>query len=447
MERSQSTIFLKAHRCSNGREIHYALARLHRDPGSSTAAIIDMENNNNGPSTSTSSIIRACWIFFYPMGPTRRLLSAFLSQYAPHFECDGDVLFLCVNRPGKGATSSSVIDENETNIVTDERRHISTSCEDVRIILDYYNIRKASLFYMCAGSTFAYSFASKYPDRTTGYIIGIASWILRSAPHSTSFLCHGNNTIANVSEDGKENDHDTSHPPSSDCADIKTPQMHALLHRWAMAGYFGPKWLVSSLAGGIAGSMSGILGNAPPAWVARQMKKELSDEEQKMFDERYPDDDGVEFVGLLKWMHGDGIDDETSVFVNEINHGTTSAHNASGADASAAAAAAVVGNNKEGDARDCAVCLSTQEELGLIYRTTIPSQKQVLLWHGEVDKMISVRGAEYLEEMLRKQGHHGDGDNHVTLTKIARGTHQGTMFFVPRDAMEAINRISRDVPL
>ena len=45
--------------------------------------------------------------------------------------------------------------------------HINTTCTDVITILDYYGISRASLFYMCAGSTYAYSFAAQHPERTT----------------------------------------------------------------------------------------------------------------------------------------------------------------------------------------------------------------------------------------------------------------------------------------
>ena len=164
MNKSPS-IHLKAYRCpADGREIHYATALLRRDSNTQTTSILDADNPSNAPSK-----IGACWVFFYPMGPNRRLLEAVISSnYAPKFECDKDVLFLCINRPGKGGTSSSAATEQPLNEVTapDERRHINATCNDVITILDYYGISKTNLLYMCAGSTFAYSFASQYPERT-----------------------------------------------------------------------------------------------------------------------------------------------------------------------------------------------------------------------------------------------------------------------------------------
>ena len=181
------SIYLKAYRCQNGREIHYASALLYKDPSSTATSIIDVDDPDLN--ASISGKIGACWIFFYPVGPNRRLLEAVISRYSSEFECDNAVLFLSVNRPGKGGTSSSV---NADSIgASDEVQHIRTTCDDVVSILDYYSIPKASLLYICAGSTFAYSFAAQYPQRTTGYIIGIASWVLRSDPPSaTSCSCN-----------------------------------------------------------------------------------------------------------------------------------------------------------------------------------------------------------------------------------------------------------------
>ena len=164
MSSTTPSIFLKAYRCPDGREIHYAAARLHRDCNSPTADIIDVGEGSEGNSLTK---IGACWVFFYPAGPSRRVLDAIISRYATKFECDKDVLFLSINRPGK-VTSASVATPNKTEDVSAERNHINTACTDVITILDYYGISRASLFYMCAGSTFAYSFAAQHPERTTG---------------------------------------------------------------------------------------------------------------------------------------------------------------------------------------------------------------------------------------------------------------------------------------
>ena len=133
-------------------------------------------------------------------------------------------------------------------------------------------------------------------------------------------------------------------------------------------------------------------------------------------------------------MDGRDDDDETCVFVNAKEDKAAIPVQSSGC---FNAQIENGNNNKDGDAKDIAVCLSTQQDIGLVYKTTLPQQKQVLLWHGEHDQMISVCGGEYLQSMI----------SNATLTRISGGTHQGVMFFCPDDVMEALNRISRDVPI
>ena len=125
---------------------------------------------------------------------------------------------------------------------------------------------------------------------------------------------------------------------------------------------------------------------------------------------------------LMKWIHDDGNDEEVSEQVNGNGNVSCSKGKSSNT------------NKKEGDARDCAVCLSTQQDLGLVYKTDISPQRQVLLWHGESDRMIAIAGAEYLESMLPN----------AKLNRVSQGTHQGVMFFMPDGAIEALNRISKD---
>ena len=121
-------------------------------------------------------------------------------------------------------------------------------------------------------------------------------------------------------------------------------------------------------------------------------------------------------------MYDDG-DGDGSVFVNVDD----------------AEAAAELNNDKhrvpnmnDGNAKDIAVCLSSQHDLGLEYKSSIPKQKRVLLYHGENDKMVNVVGAEYLESML----------SNATLSYVFEGTHQGTMLFFQRDVMLELNQIS-----
>jgi len=253
------------------------------------------------------------------------------------------------------------------------------------------------------GVTFAYSFATRYPERTTGYIIGIASWVLRS---------------------------------DSSSEDIQTPQkMNSLTHRLAMKGIFGTKWFVSNLVAGLASNTSTLFSSIPSSWIVDKIKKEMSNDEVQQFDEQFPDEES--FVELMIWIHMDGRDDddETSVFVNAKEDRAAIQLQSTGCFGNVQIENG--NNNKDGDAKDIAVCLSTQQDIGLVYKTTLPQQKQVLLWHGEHDQMISVSGGEYLQSMV----------SNATLTRIQKGTHQGVMFFCPDDVMEALNRISRDVPI
>ena len=300
------------------------------------------------------------------------------------------MFFLCLNRPGKGGTSSSgTTSEADTS---PEQEYISTACRDVISIIDYYQVPKVSLLYMCAGSTFAFSFAKLHTDRTTDSILGVSSWILR--------------------HDGSGSD------GSVDCA---TPSnMNSKLHSWAMRGYFGSTSFISSLAGGCVGSTPRLFSILPQQWILNGFKKELSDSERLGFDQQYPEEIGLQFVETMTWMyqdnHGDG-----SVFVN-ANEFEDSCDKR-------------IPCMNDGNAMDIAVCLSTQLDLDMEYKSSVPKQMRVLLWHGENDSMINVTGAEYLRSML----------SNATLSYVPNGTHQGTMFFFPRDLMLELNRVSNDL--
>ena len=369
------SIALKAYYSPEGRCIHYAAACLQKDKVGATFANVD----------NVIGRVTACWVFFYPAGPNRRLLELVLKRYAPTFDCDNDVLFLCINRPGKGGTSSS---RGGGELV--EKEYVETTCHDILAIMDYYQVRRASLFYMCAGSSFAYLFASKYPDRTTGHMIGVSSWILRSTSSS----------------DGEQEENEVKQPP----------QMHSLSHRLAMNGFLGPKWFVSSIASGSMNNMNGLLGILPAPFLVDQFKKALSKHEQLDFATLYVDRDGAAFVDDLLWMNDDG-EGNGSEFIN-LKHGENDypCHN-------------------DGNSKDIAVCLTTQEDLGLIYNKTITDREQVLLWHGTNDRMISVEGSAYLASSLPN----------AKLHKVDEGTHQGTMFFFPGGVMVALNMISCEV--
>mmetsp|Transcript_28701 Transcript_28701/g.60891 ORF Transcript_28701/g.60891 Transcript_28701/m.60891 type:complete len:461 (+) Transcript_28701:11-1393(+) len=428
------SIFLKAYHCPDGRTIHYSAARLHEDPSATTGtSILDIDIHNDANHGDNDIKNCPCWVFFSPAGPNRRLLDAIVSRYASHFQCLKDVIFLCVTRPGKGGTSSSGLaklssskngnskDADNENCNTREKLHVATACRDVVAILDHYQISKTSLMYMCAGSTFAYSFAAMFPERTTGNIIGISSWILRYDPTTS-----------------------TSSSSSSDSIPTQ-PQMYTLTHKMAMKGFFGPKWMVSSLAGGIVNSATGLLSMLPKDFAEGRFQKCLSDREKSEWEKQFPktDEEKSGFIDVMNWIHTDGESGVGSVFVNvpaspsEDEKGDYEAvgcnihiHcNGSGG------TPAENTERNDGDAMDIAVCLSTQQELGMVYNTSVPPQQNVLLWHGENDTMISAEGSEWLAKVI---------PGGASLTKVPGGTHQGTMFFFPEDVMEALNRLSEN---
>jgi len=343
----------------------------------------------------------ACWIFFYPAGSNRRLLETVISRYTPEFVCDRDVFFICLNRPGKGGTSSSSYSTATTgkSTISPEQEYIRTACDDIITIIDYYQVPKVSLLYKCAGSSFGYSFAKLHPERTTGYILGISSWVLR--------------------HDGNRSNNDGGNV--DDITDYSTPStMNSRIHSWAMRGYFGSKSMVSLLAGGIVGSVPSLFTSLPQHWIVDGFKQELSNDERVEFDEQYPEDGGEAFVEMMAWQYGDEAGDG-SVFVNVDDNDDVDESNDKR-----------VPYANDGNAKDIAVCLSTQQELGMEYKSSVPKQKRVLLWHGEDDGMVNVGGAEYLASML----------SNATLSYVSEGTHQGTMFFFPRDLMLELNQIS-----
>lgn len=433
------SIFLKAYHCPDGRTIHYSAARLHEDPSATTGtSILDIDIHDDASDGDNDVKHCPCWVFFYPAGPNRRLLDAIVSRYAPHFQCLKDVIFLCVTRPGKGGTSSSSLaklssskndnnkDADNKHYDTHEKLHVATACRDVVSILDYYQISKTSLMYMCAGSTFAYSFAAMFPERTTGNIIGISSWILRYDPSTTAT---------------------TNNNESSSSESIPTqPQMYTLTHKMAMKGFFGPKWMVSSLAGGIVNRATGLLSMLPKEFAEGKFQKGLSDREKSEWEKQFSKTDVEKsgFIDVMNWIHADGESGVGSVSVNEPaspSQGEKGDDEAVGCNVpihcngSGDTSAENIERN-DGDAMDIAVCLSTQQELGMVYNTSLPPQKNVLLWHGENDTMISAVGSEWLAKLI---------PGGASLTKVPGGTHQGTMFFFPEDVMEALNRLSENV--
>ena len=374
-------ICLKVFHKADGRDIHYACSLLRRDSSSDSTQFLD-------PSTVDSEC-RACWVVFYQAGPNRRLLESVLARYAPKFDVPKDTLFLCLNRPGKGGSSSPLgpVDGDgytcgDSGESSSEKTYIHIASEDVISILDHYGIKQTNLVYMCAGSTFAYHFASRYSERATGHIIGMSSWVLRSIDSS------GDEPI------------------------VETPEMNSKVHKLAMSGWL-PKGFLAYLGSGLTRVMLPVLiNNLPEGWFVDAFRKELSSIENEEFEEVYGD--GAQFLDMMRRLYADKPED--SVSVNEEPEG-----------------ARKIQCHNDGDALDLAVCMSTQQELGLSYSyETFPTQKEVILFHGECDRMVSIAGAQYLSRSLPN----------TTLSTEPYGSHQGGMLFYPKEVMEALNRIS-----
>ncbi|EJK45215.1 hypothetical protein THAOC_36178 [Thalassiosira oceanica] len=374
-------IFLTVHHGAGGRDIHYSSSLLRRDANSGSTELLD-------PSTVDPGRIGACWVLFYQAGPNRRLLESMLARYAPKFDCPRDTLFLCLNRPGKGGSSSLVGPDGggytcgEGTSSSKEKEYIHLASQDVITILDHYDIKRTNLVYMCAGSTFAYHFASSYPERATGHIIGMSSWVLRSI--------------------------DTS----GDKPVVETPEMNSKVHKLAMSGWL-PKGFLAYLGSGLTRIMLPVVvNNLPEGWFVDAFRKELSSLENVEFEEVYGD--GAQFLDMMRRLYADKPED--SVSVNEEPKGVRK-----------------IQCSHDGDALDLAVCMSTQQELGLSYSyETFPTQKEILLFHGECDGMVSIVGAQYLAKTL---------PNTKLFTEPV-GSHQGGMLFYPKEVIDALNRIS-----
>eukprot|EP00928_Gymnodinium_smaydae_P002138 TRINITY_DN10759_c0_g1_i6.p1 TRINITY_DN10759_c0_g1~~TRINITY_DN10759_c0_g1_i6.p1 ORF type:complete len:278 (+),score=9.95 TRINITY_DN10759_c0_g1_i6:53-835(+) len=103
-------------------------------------------------------------LFFYPAGGNRRMLHMF-----EEFAKAASLRFICVNRPGKGGTSRSLVPGPEA--------HVDTVCVDTLSVLSVLRVDRASVLFMCEGTPFALSFAARYPQRVTTKLLGVAPWI------------------------------------------------------------------------------------------------------------------------------------------------------------------------------------------------------------------------------------------------------------------------------
>lgn len=101
-------------------------------------------------------------LLFYPLGTSRRLAALFDWPAT-----QAGVQMICVNRPGMGGTSSA----------SKGKDHLETFCDDVIRCLDHLGVKKAGVWFLCAGAPFAFSFCTRFPERTTGRVVGCSAWV------------------------------------------------------------------------------------------------------------------------------------------------------------------------------------------------------------------------------------------------------------------------------
>lgn len=176
-----------------------------------------------------------------------------------------DLDFICVNRPGKGGTSPAK-DGGPAS-------HLATAVQDAVAVLDELKIDKVSLMCMCAGTPFCLAFAAKYPERTTGQLIGISSWV-----------------------------------QPADCKFKNTKTSF----------YLGTTMrpLVAPVVGLVFASIGSSLTSFPASMTLGALRSKLSPDEQEAFDEKFSNKD--EFVRMMKWMQEDrgGVGNDISVLLS-----------------------------------------------------------------------------------------------------------------------------------
>ena len=182
-------------------------------------------------------------LFFYPGGGSRRMLLTFSDIAA-----SASLRLICINRPGKGSTTSA---KEHTPAA-----HVGTACRDAAHVLDELKISRAGLFFMCAGAPFAMAFACRFPERTTGKLIGIACWVL-----------------------------------PADCNKTKTLFRFGALHC--------PLCLLGPLVGNVMRSVDSSLPSLPASMVKSSFKGKLTKKECDAFDTRFSETD---FIDTMKWI-------------------------------------------------------------------------------------------------------------------------------------------------
>lgn len=197
-------------------------------------------------------------LFFYPGGGNQRMLCSFRMLFS-------DLYFICVNRPGKGGTSPT----NESG----PESHLATAVQDAVVVLDKLGIERVALMCMCAGAPFCFTFAARHPERTTGQLTGISTWIQPAD-------CGYNNSKTTL--------------------------------------FLGTKLrpLVAPVVGLVFASIGSSLTSFPASMTLGAFRKKLAPDEREEFDEKYKDKS--EFTTMMKWMQEDrgGAGNDMSVLLS-----------------------------------------------------------------------------------------------------------------------------------
>jgi len=193
-------------------------------------------------------------LFFYAAGGSRRTLLPLHS-----FAVDNNLCLVCVNRPGKAGTSKASSSGRAAP------HHVETVVRDAVAVLDALRIaRVRGILFQCAGAPFALAFASRRPDRCSGNLMGIGTWVLPAD-------CPRQKRLYRVG----------THLPTAVISAVVAGSM------MSMMSYF--QWRLS-----------------PKTFGAHFRNRVLaSDTERRAFDEIYPDTDDnkkEEFCRRTMWM-------------------------------------------------------------------------------------------------------------------------------------------------
>jgi pimeloyl-ACP methyl ester carboxylesterase len=285
-------------------------------------------------------------LFFYAGGGNRRVLASL------HAAAERASLFvICVNRPGTGGTSPPPSG-------SDPAARVAAVCDDAAAVLDELRVPAANLFFACAGTPFALAFAcgrhaSRLLPTGRGRAVGVAPYV-----------------------------------QPADCSGAKP------LHRFAARRC--PRCIVSPLVGSVFRSVGASVASFPSSVVVSGMRKKLTAEEQKVFDENCSKED---FARDVAWMFEERRD----------------------------------------VAADVAVLMSRSADVGIDYRKA-GAACEVKILHGEHDAMTPIAASEWLVRQLSPPP--SPPPPPATLTRL-EGSHEGTLFLLHPEIVEAMEWLGK----